>query len=494
MSAAAIIRTGQAVACRPWARYVLPAEDWAAMAAALANDPLELVALWSDTAQIHALFTGPDGPLLASTAVSEGRYSALSPYRPAAAGFERMVYDLWGHEAAGAADTRGLLDHGGWAITSPMAIRPTAPNGPAEPVLLTSREGLHQIPLGPVLPGIAEPAHLRLHADGETVVRAEARLGYAHKGVLLLIRGKSPRAAARFAARLSGDATVAHAIAFARAAEAALGIDAPARAHALRGVMAELERAASHLGDLAGLCGDAAFAYGHARFGVHREALLRAAADAFGHRLMMDLVIPGGIASDIAPDGAAAILIAMDDMVEELADLTSLYEGSSGLADRMAGLGRVPPLHIAAFAPGGVAGRAAGRDVDARRTPGYPPYDGIAPPILAAGDVDARVRIRLAELTGAAALLHRLLDTLPGGPVNQALPTTSGEGIGVAESARGDVWHWLRLDAGMIATAFAADASWRLWPLMELAARDGGVADFPIIARSFAGSCSGVDL
>ncbi len=74
------------------------------------------------------------------------------------------------------------------------------------------------------------------------------------------------------------------------------------------------------------------------------------------------------------------------------------------------------------------------------------------------------------------------------------MPATSGEGLGVAESARGDVWHWLRLDAGMIATAFAADASWRLWPLMELAARDGGVADFPAIARSFAGSCSGVDL
>ena len=101
---------------------------------------------------------------------------------------------------------------------------------------------------------------------------------------------------------------------------------------------------------------------------------------------------------------------------------------------------------------------------------------------------------RLAELRASAEWLHRLFDGMPAGPINQALPATSGEGLGVAESARGDVWHWLRLDAGMIATAFAADASWRLWPLMELAARDGGVADFPAIARSFAGSCSGVDL
>jgi Ni,Fe-hydrogenase III large subunit len=57
-------------------------------------------------------------------------------------------------------------------------------------------------------------------------VRLEARLGYTHKGTLTLMRGKSPRTAARFAARLSGEATVAHGIAFARATEAALATDA----------------------------------------------------------------------------------------------------------------------------------------------------------------------------------------------------------------------------------------------------------------------------
>ena len=74
------------------------------------------------------------------------------------------------------------------------------------------------------------------------------------------MRGKSPRAAARFAARLSGDTTVAHAIAFARAAEAASATEAPPRAAALRAVMAELERIANHLGDFGAIANDAAFA------------------------------------------------------------------------------------------------------------------------------------------------------------------------------------------------------------------------------------------
>src|SRR4029078_13549167 len=95
-------------------------------------------------------------------------------------------------------------------------------------------EGFDQLPLGPVHGGISPPAHLRVAIIGESIALTEVRLGYAHKGALALMRGKSPRAAARFAARLAGEATVAHSIAFARATEAALGGEGPPRALALR--------------------------------------------------------------------------------------------------------------------------------------------------------------------------------------------------------------------------------------------------------------------
>jgi Ni,Fe-hydrogenase III large subunit len=481
----ALIEAAGVVPCRPWPRYVLTPADWAAMAAALADEPLDLVALWADTAQIHALFAGP---LLVSTPHVDGGYAALSPYRPAAAAFERMVRDLWGHAPTGAElDTRPLLDHGAWDMARPMATRPAPSAGAYEPLLRPGAEGLQQLPLGPVRPGITEPVHCRLHAAGEAVRQAEMRLGYAHKGSLVLMRSKSPRAAARFAARIAGDATVAHSIAFARAAEAALGIDAPPRAHVLRAVMAEMERAAVHLDTLAGLCEAAGAGFAAAEFGRHREALLRAAAAAFGHRLMMDCVVPGGVAMDLTPDGAAAILAA----ALGLAGLDALYAGA--LADRLCGLGRVA---VDRFAPGGVVGRAAGHPSDARVTPGYPPYDQwpVTVPEHTAGDVDARVWVRLAEVAESALLLQRLLAALPAGSIGVALPSISGEGLGVAESARGDVWHWLRLDGGMIATAFAADPGWRLWPLVELALADGALGDVDLITRSFDASASAVDL
>ena len=153
---------------------------------------------------------------------------------------------------------------------------------------------------GPVHAGIIEPGHFRFTANGETVVRLEQRLGYVHKGIDSLMTGASLEKAARLAGRTSGDSTVAYALAFARAVEAALDIEVPPRAHDLRALMAELERLANHFGDIGAICNDASFSIMHAQCGILRERTLRTAEACFGHRLMMDRVVPGGVAADLA--------------------------------------------------------------------------------------------------------------------------------------------------------------------------------------------------
>ncbi len=500
-TAGTIIRTAPTESCQPWPRHKLLGEEWRAMAASLgeAGAP-SLLALWADTARVYVLLHDADaaGWLVASTSVDDGRYPALSPRRPSATWFERMIHDLWGHEASGGRDLRPWLEHGRWPVTVPMSLRPLARESPAEPpeFLPVEGEDYHQIPVGPVHAGIIEPGHFRFSALGETVARLEIRLGWLHKGTLALMRGKSPRVAARFAARLSGDTTVAHSVAFARAAEAASGTEVPPRAAALRAVMTELERVANHLSDCGAIAGDAAFAYLPARFGWHREALLRAAAVAFGHRLMMDVVVPGGVTADIVPGGTEAILRALAPLEDELPELIRVYDGFSSLLDRTVGTGIVTPALAGEFAAGGFVGRASGRAIDLRRTPGYPPYDRLAfeVPVQQEGDVDARVRIRFAEIGASLNLLRTLLIELPEGGVSVPLLLGSGEGIGWAEGFRGDIWHWLRLDGGQIAAVFMRDPSWLQWPLLEAAIHDNIVADFPLCNKSFNCSYSGVDL
>lgn len=488
MTALDLIRAAQAEPCRPWPRYLLPRSDWSAMTAALAQDTTVLLGLWADTIQVHALFCDGRDILAASVAVEAGCYPALSPARPAASLFERMIRDLWGHVAEGGRDDRAWLDHSRWPLARPLSPRPGLPGGAVEPpeFLPLDEPGVMQIPLGPIHGAIEEPVHLRLSARGEKVLRAEARLGYAHKGTLALMRGKSPRTAARFVARLGAEATVAHTLAFALATEAALGVAAPPRAVALRVVMAEHERIAGHLDDLGRLADAAGLAPLHAATGRQRERLLRAAERAFGHRLMMDVVVPGGVAADIAPDGAAALREALDELATALPGVRRRLDP---LLARLAGVGV-----IAGTAAGGVVGRAAGRGFDTREfDPAYAMLN--LPPLTEhAGDAAARCRVRLAEIADSLRMLRELLMGLPEGPTSIALPADSGEGIGCAESLRGAIWHWLRLDHGQIAAAFPCDPGWALWPLAETAIAGGPVEEIDVIRLSCGLPASALDL
>lgn len=498
MTALALIQA----APRAGLRHLLQPEQWSALPAALAADPATaLLALWAEPGLVHAAFAGPDGaPVLASTPAPEGRYAALSPARPGAIRFERMVRDLWGIAAEGAVDLRPWLDHGRWPIAAPLSAQPRATPGiePPQPEFLpVEGEGVHQIPVGPIHAGVIEPGHFRFHIQGEAVVRLEERLGYKHKGTIALMLGKSARAAAAFAARLSGDSTVAHSWAFAAAAEAALGVAVPPRALALRALMAELERIHNHLNDWGFVCNDAAFAFPHARCGFLREGVLRACATAFGHRLMMDRVLPGGVAPDIAPQGPEAILAALDAVEREMPALRAIYDSHASLQDRVVGTGFLDPVLAERFGAGGYVGRGSGRRVDARLAPGYAPYDMLAPAVVVetGGDVDARVRVRVAELAVSIGLVRRLLADLPAGETLVALPDRAGEGVGLVEGFRGECLTWLRLDdGGLIRAVFPRDPSWLQWPLLEAAIEGNIVADFPLCNKSFNCSYSGVDL
>ena len=349
--------------------------------------------------------------------------------------------------------------------------------------------------------GIIEPGHFRFTANGETVVRLEQRLGYVHKGIEHLMEGATLDKAAKLAGRVSGDSTVAYAIAFARAVEAATGSTAPARANWLRALMGELERVANHLGDIGAICNDAAFALMHAHCGVLRERVLRTTASCFGHRLMMDQVRPGGVAADLAPGGSDRIRQLVAEIRQRWAELVTIYDNTASLQDRTVGAGILRSEFAALFSCGGFVGRASGRAVDARRRPGYPPYDELSfdIPVRHEGDVDARIWIRISEVEQSLALIEQILDGLPAGPVRievqPADSRVSREGMALVEGFRGDILVWLRLRPdGTIDRCHPRDPAWFQWPLLEAAIEGNIVADFPLCNKSFNCSYSGHDL
>jgi len=487
---------------RPWPRTVVSEQGWHALAAELSAGRLTLLGLWGDTGCVHmALLDEGTGDIAVATLECPQRqYPSVGARHPPAIRLERALHDLYGVRAVGLPDARAWLDLGFWDVRHPLgectqAVFERAPYR----FLPADGEGLHEIPVGPVHAGIIEPGHFRFTANGETVVRLEQRLGYVHKGIEWLMTGASLDKAARLAGRTSGDSTVAYAYAFAHAVEAALEIAVPPRAIYLRAAMAELERLANHFGDIGAICNDASFALMHAQCGILREKTLRAAAACFGHRLMMDCIVPGGVARDLDPAGMASLRALTKDIHRTFPKLVDLYDNTASLQDRTAGTGIVRGELARQFGAGGYVGRASGRAYDARKRPGYAPYDRLDfdLAVFDAGDVNARVWVRIREVEQSLALIEQILRRLPDGPIRNAVHGADGsirEGLGLVEGFRGDVLVWLRIEGDRVARCHLRDPSWFQWPLLEAAIEGNIVADFPLCNKSFNCSYSGHDL
>ncbi|MBX6329710.1 MAG: NADH-quinone oxidoreductase subunit C [Pseudolabrys sp.] len=487
---------------RPWPRLVVSEQVWRGIADELAAGRLVLVGLWGDSGCVHmAVLDEEAGDIaVASLDCPQPRYPSVGARHPPAIRLERALHDLYGMHAVGSPDSRAWLDLGFWDVRHPLGkSRRVAAERTPYPFLPVEGEGLHQIPVGPVHAGIIEPGHFRFTVNGETVVRLEQRLGYAHKGIESLMTGASLDRGARLAGRTSGDSTVAYAFAFAQAVEAALETTVPPRAVYLRALMAELERLANHFGDIGAICNDASFALMHAQCGILREMTVRAAAACFGHRLMMDCIVPGGVARDLDRAGIASLRALMKEANRIFPQLVELYDNTASLQDRTATSGVVRSELARQFGAGGYVGRASGRAYDARKRPGYAPYDRLdfEMALFDAGDVNARVWVRIREVEQSLKLLAQILQRLPEGPIAAPLNTSADrivEGSGLVEGFRGDVFVWLRLEGDRIARCHLRDPSWFQWPLLEAAIEGNIVADFPLCNKSFNCSYSGHDL
>jgi Ni,Fe-hydrogenase III large subunit len=492
----------------------LPADDWGILGKEAARAGCRWVAGWGEDAgndEIHisACFEKNGAYLLARTVVPRHADSAFahtlfSRCRPSRA----STQDMFGLAFMDHPDARRWTRHQAWKDSAyplrkdfpadghPLAQTPTDHD---YKFFFAHGAGVYEIPVGPVHAGIIEPGHFRFQAMGEQVLNLEERLGYVHKGIEKIAEGRDPEGLARLAGRVSGDTTVAHAWAACLAMERAAGIEVPERALFLRALMCERERVANHLGDIGAILNDVAFTFGFYQFGRLREDWQRLSREAFGHRFMMDRVVPGGVAVDLD----AALIPRMREQLPEfrrqLDKLMAIVNESPSVEDRLVTTGVLKPEYAKALGCLGYVGRASGIDLDVRRDAPYAPYDRlkVTVPAYHYGDVAARVRVRAEECRAAFELIEALLDGLPAGPIRAAwrAPTAGSEGLGLVEGWRGEILTYVRFsEGGGIARFFPRDPSWTTWPAIELLIHDNIVPDFPVCNTSVNGSYSGHDL
>lgn len=473
-----------------------------------------LVALWGSdetprgaSFALHVALAMRDGLVWVTVplAAEHPRYPSISDLFPAANRMQRAAYDLLGIHADESSDHRKWLRHGAWpGGTFPLRkdFDPATHFPHAEdryPFVKVEGEGVHEIPVGPVHAGTIEPGHFRFSIVGEKILRLEERLGYKHKGIEKRFEAMTLAEGARLAGRISGDSTVAYAWAYAMAVEGASHTDAPRRAAALRGCLLELERIANHLGDLGYLGNDVSLSFGFFQFWRLKEDLLRLNGAVFGHRYLMDVIVPGGVARDISNDDAGRIVATLSRIESEVRQLRSIYDEHAGVQDRFMTTGEIPAELARRMGLAGFAARASGIRCDLRVDHPVAPYDTtpVRIAIQEAGDVASRVAVRFDEFFESVRVLRTLLAQLPDGPVRAdiAPPAPGRSGIGWVEGWRGEVLVALDTGgAGRIHRLHAHDPSWQNWPLLERAVLGNIVPDFPLINKSFNLSYSGQDL
>jgi len=439
---------------------------------------------------------------------ADARYPDLTPIFPAASRMQRATYDLIGI-AAEADDQRPWLWLASWPIDQFPLRRDFVASPKWEPgqeeyeFVKVEGDGVHEIPVGPVHAGIIEPGHFRFQVVGEKVLRLEERLGYTHKGVEKRFEAMSLVDGARLAGRVSGDSTVAYAWAYAQAAECIAGVTPPPRAAWLRALCLERERLANHLGDLGALGNDGGFAFGLAQFSRLKEDVLRANFAAFGHRLLMDVVVPGGVAGDLAFEHVHAMHDEAERVSRAIGGLREIYDEHAGLQDRFRNCGRVTTELAMRLGLLGLAARASGVARDLRSDFPCAPYDALKPRIAmhSEGDVAGRVAVRFDEALESTRLIARitaaLLDPPASGDVRVELRDIPAlrSAIGYVEGWRGPVLIALESGPdGTIRRCHPHDPSWSNWPVIEHAVIGNIVPDFPLINKSFNLSYSGHDL
>jgi Ni,Fe-hydrogenase III large subunit len=457
---------------------------------------------------LHIVLINETGLVCINVSLAEAypHYPDISHLFPAASRMQRAAYDMLGIHPLESNDQRKWLRHGAWQGGSfPLrkdfdAASSRTDEADDYPMVQVVGEGVHEIAVGPVHAGIIEPGHFRFSVVGERVLRLEERLGYVHKGIEKRFESLDLQQGAKLVGRVSGDTAVAYAWAYAMAAESIANTTPPERALWLRALLLERERVLNHLGDLGYLGNDVALSFGLTQFWILKEQVLRNNATLFGHRYLMDCIVPGGVKVTLDATGKQLIEQECALLEREVSILRGIYEEHAGVQDRFIGAGRVEPKLAAQLGLCGMAGRASAQAWDARVQFACTPYDKLDVKMATYnnGDVAARVIVRFDEVFESLRLIRKILINLiheeAPTPVLERLPA-HGFGIGMVEGWRGEVMVAIHTNAqGDLARVHPHDPSWQNWPVLEYAILDNIVPDFPLINKSFNLSYSGVDL
>jgi NADH-quinone oxidoreductase subunit D len=307
------------------------------------------------------------------------------------------------------------------------------------------------VPIGPYHALQEEPEFFKLHVEGEKVVHLDIELGYNHRGIEKLSESKDFEETIFLVERICGICSTSHPLACVQAIEDAGVINVPERALFIRSIVAELERIHSHLlwlglaGHFIGFNTIWMWAW---RF---REDVLNILELLTGNRNHYAMMKPGGVRRDIDNSDIPAVNALLDGLKDPIAMFRDTVIQDPLLHARTKGIGVLTRERAIAYGALGPTARASGVAIDVRRDHPHAVYDTVDWDVITCenGDVFDKAVVRILEMFESIRIIEQCLVHLKTvtGPVDSDPKSVApGEGIGIYEAPRGEVFHYIRSD------------------------------------------------
>lgn len=350
------------------------------------------------------------------------------------------------------------------------------------------------LPFGPIRAGVLESAQFKFFYIGEAILHYHAQLFFKHRGMEKRFEELLPALGVVLAERVSGVGSVAHALAYCQALEAAAGCVVPRRAAWLRVLIAELERLYNHLHYLGHLSHTTTLKVGEAQ-GLYLEELAKQInCIATGSRLLRGLLAPGGLRRELRLTEIAPLLRCLE---MELQPYTQMLGSSTSHLDRLITTGVLAKQLAFDQGATGPVERASGVDRDSRRDQPYGAYRELPLRVALRNGCDAHARqqVRIDEIGYSMELIHHVLENLPDGPLRtDCAPAPDTEGLGWTESPRGTIYYAVHLDdAGRLARVKIKSPSFSNWRVFPYTVHDSNMMDYAINEASFGLTMAGCD-
>jgi len=273
--------------------------------------------------------------------------------------------------------------------------------------------------MGPQHPSTHGVLRLLLELDGETVVNCIPDIGFLHTGIEKNMEAKTYEKAAVMTDRLDYLNTVGNNLVYCLAIEKLVELDVPPRAQAVRVILTELQRIASHLVWLGTHALDLAAMSVFLYCFREREMILDVIEMCGGQRMMATYFRPGGLWRDVPVEFEDAVRQILRVFPARIDEYERLLTKNPLFLERTKKIGVLSREDAIRWGVTGPTLRASGVAHDLRKAQPYSGYEQYEfdIPTQTDGDTYARYLVRMEEMRQSLRIVQQALDKLPYGPV-----------------------------------------------------------------------------